>query len=132
MANIKYEEAIRQIEEIVDRLENDDIDIDTLGPELKKAQKLIKMCKDKLTKTEEEVKKIAMLKMTPLDFITALEEVGVSYSQIKELCNTNEEVEKQLRVCNHVYRGNPLLDQVCGLINVTTEQLNELFKKYGT
>ena len=58
MANIKYEEAIRQIEEIVDRLENDDIDIDTLGPELKKAQKLIKMCKDKLTKTEEEVKKI--------------------------------------------------------------------------
>ena len=56
MANIKYEEAIRQIEEIVDRLENDDIDIDTLGPELKKAQKLIKMCKDKLTKTEEEVK----------------------------------------------------------------------------
>ena len=58
MANIKYEEAIRQIEEIVDRLENDDIDIDTLGTELKKAQKLIKMCKDKLTKTEEEVKKI--------------------------------------------------------------------------
>ena len=58
MANIKYEEAIRQIEEIVDRLENDDIDIDTLEPELKKAQKLIKMCKDKLTKTEEEVKKI--------------------------------------------------------------------------
>lgn len=58
MANIKYEEAIRQIEEIVDRLENDDIDIDTLGLELKKAQKLIKMCKDKLTKTEEEVKKI--------------------------------------------------------------------------
>lgn len=58
MANIKYEEAIRQIEEIVDRLENDDIDIDTLGPELKNAQKLIKMCKDKLTKTEEEVKKI--------------------------------------------------------------------------
>lgn len=58
MANIKYEEAIRQIEEIVDRLENNDIDIDTLGPELKKAQKLIKMCKYKLTKTEEEVKKI--------------------------------------------------------------------------
>ena len=58
MANIKYEEAIRQIEEIVDRLENNDIDIDTLGPELKKAQKLIKMCTDKLTKTEEEVKKI--------------------------------------------------------------------------
>ena len=58
MANIKYEEAIRQIEDIVERLENDEMDIDSLGAELKKAQKLIKLCKDKLTKTEEEVKQI--------------------------------------------------------------------------
>ena len=58
MANIKYEKAIRQIEDIVERLENDEMDIDSLGAELKKAQKLIKLCKDKLTKTEEEVKKI--------------------------------------------------------------------------
>ena len=58
MAIIKYEEAIRQIEDIVERLENDEMDIDSLGTELKKAQKLIKLCKDKLTKTEEEVKKI--------------------------------------------------------------------------
>ena len=58
MGNIKYEEAIRQIEDIVERLENDEMDIDSLGAELKKAQKLIKLCKDKLTKTEEEVKKI--------------------------------------------------------------------------
>ena len=58
MANIKYEEANRQIEDIVERLENDEMDIDSLGAELKKAQKLIKLCKDKLTKTEEEVKKI--------------------------------------------------------------------------
>ena len=58
MANIKYEEAIRQIEDIVERLENDEMDIDSLGTELKKAQKLIKLCKDQLTKTEEEVKKI--------------------------------------------------------------------------
>ena len=57
MANIKYEEAIRQIEDIVERLENDEMDIDSLGTELKKAQKLIKLCKDKLTKTDEEVKK---------------------------------------------------------------------------
>lgn len=58
MANIKYEEAVKQIEDIVRRLENDEMDIDSLGTELKKAQKLIKMCKDKLTKTEEEVNKI--------------------------------------------------------------------------
>lgn len=58
MANIKYEEAVKQIEDIVRRLENDEMDIDSMSTELKKAQKLIKMCRDKLTKTEDEVKKI--------------------------------------------------------------------------
>lgn len=78
---------------------------------------------------QKEKERVAMLKMTPLDFIKALEEVGVSYSQIKELCNTNEEVEKQLRFCNHVYRGNPLLDQLAGQFGVTPEQLDNLFKE---
>lgn len=58
MANIKYEEAVRQIEDIVSRMENDELDIDSLSAELKTAQKLIKMCKDKLQKTEDDVKKI--------------------------------------------------------------------------
>lgn len=58
MANIKYEEALREIEEIVSRLENDEMDIDSLSTELKKAQKLIKQCKDVLEKTEQDVKSI--------------------------------------------------------------------------
>lgn len=56
MATIKYEEALREIEEIVNRLENDEMDIDSLSTELKKAQKLIKQCKDVLEKTEQDVK----------------------------------------------------------------------------
>ena len=58
MATIKYEEALREIEEIVSRLENDEMDIDSLSNELKKAQKLIKQCKDVLEKTEQDVKSI--------------------------------------------------------------------------
>lgn len=58
MATIKYEEALREIEEIVSRLENDEMDIDSLSTELKKAQKLIKQCKDVLEKTEQDVKGI--------------------------------------------------------------------------
>lgn len=58
MATIKYEEALREIEEIVSRLENDEMDIDSLSTELKKAQKLIKQCKDALEKTEQDVKSI--------------------------------------------------------------------------
>lgn len=58
MATIKYKEALREIEEIVSRLENDEMDIDSLSTELKKAQKLIKQCKDVLEKTEQDVKSI--------------------------------------------------------------------------
>lgn len=54
---IKYEEAVRRLEEIVEQMENDELDIDDLTEKLKAAQKLIKLCKDKLTKTDAEIKK---------------------------------------------------------------------------
>ena len=55
---IKYEEAIAQLEGIVRKMENGNLDIESLTTQLKTAQKLIKLCKDKLTKTDEEIKKI--------------------------------------------------------------------------
>ncbi|MBR1463294.1 MAG: exodeoxyribonuclease VII small subunit [Prevotella sp.] len=56
--NMKYEEAIKQLELIVRKMENDEFEIDELSVQLKKAQKLLKFCKDKLTKTEEEIQKL--------------------------------------------------------------------------
>ena len=56
--NIKYEDAVRQLEDIVTRMENNELDIDTLSEQLKTAQQLIKLCKDKLTKTDGEIKKL--------------------------------------------------------------------------
>lgn len=55
---MKYEEAIRQLEDIVAKMENDELDIDSLSQQLKTAQRLIKTCKDKLTKTDEDIKAI--------------------------------------------------------------------------
>lgn len=55
---IKYEEAVAQLEEIVDKMENDELDIDQLSDQLKHAKELVKLCKDKLTKTDEEIKKL--------------------------------------------------------------------------
>ncbi|HBN46864.1 MAG TPA: exodeoxyribonuclease VII small subunit [Prevotella sp.] len=54
----KYEEAIGKLEDIVQRLENDEMGIDEMTAELKKAQQLIKLCKDRLTKTDAEIQKI--------------------------------------------------------------------------
>ena len=56
--NPKYEEALAQLETIVRKMEQNEYDIDELAAQLKAAQQLIKFCKDKLTKTEEELQKI--------------------------------------------------------------------------
>ena len=55
---IKYEAAFAELQSILRRMENDELDIDQMSEQLKRAQQLIKICKDKLTKTEEEIKKI--------------------------------------------------------------------------
>ena len=55
---MKYEEAVRQLEDIVRKMENDELDIDTLSEQLKTAQTLLKLCRDKLVHTDEEIKKI--------------------------------------------------------------------------
>lgn len=52
---ITYTEAFEQLQEIVRKMENADISVDELSDNIKKATQLIKICKDKLTKTEKEV-----------------------------------------------------------------------------
>ena len=55
---IKYEDAVRELERIVEQMENNELDIDVMGDRLKKAQTLLKLCRDRLTKADQEVKKI--------------------------------------------------------------------------
>ena len=45
-----YSEAMKRLEEIVSRIESNELDIDQLGEYLQEAQKLIKFCKNKLYK----------------------------------------------------------------------------------
>ncbi|WP_025070390.1 exodeoxyribonuclease VII small subunit [Segatella oulorum] len=56
--DLKYEEAMATLEQIVARMENNELDLDTMSEELKKAQQLIKLCKGKLTKTDQEIRKL--------------------------------------------------------------------------
>ncbi|MCH5302638.1 MAG: exodeoxyribonuclease VII small subunit [Prevotella sp.] len=55
---MKYEAALAELQTIVRKMENDELDIDQMSEQLKRAQQLLKLCKDKLTKTDEEIKKI--------------------------------------------------------------------------
>lgn len=55
---MKYEEAFAELQSIVRKMENDEYSIDEIAAQLKTAQRLIKLCKDKLSKTEAEIQKI--------------------------------------------------------------------------
>jgi exodeoxyribonuclease VII small subunit len=55
---ISYAKAIKQIEEILAKIENEELDVDELTSNVKKAAALLKICKAKLHDTEEEIQKI--------------------------------------------------------------------------
>jgi exodeoxyribonuclease VII small subunit len=54
----KYEAAFAQLQDIVRKMENDEYSIDEIAVQLKEAQRLIKFCKDKLSKTEAEIRQL--------------------------------------------------------------------------
>ena len=74
---ITYEGAVRKLEDIVSKIENDELDIDMMVNQLKEAKELIKYCKDKLTKTDEEIKQI--LKNYPKYFFSLIFSDGNFY-----------------------------------------------------
>ncbi len=53
-----YKDAIEEIESIVEEIENETVDVDVLTEKVKRAAFLIKYCKGKLKKTDDEVKKV--------------------------------------------------------------------------
>lgn len=55
--NITYTASIAELEEIMKKMQNPDCDIDKLSSYTSRALKLLKFCKDRLTKADEEVSK---------------------------------------------------------------------------
>jgi len=53
-----YEESLKQLEDIVRQMEAGNYSIDQLAEKLTLAQQLITRCKEKLYKTDSEIKKI--------------------------------------------------------------------------
>lgn len=53
-----YAEAMAEVETILARFRNEEMDVDSLAAEVKRATELISLCKQRLHKAEEEVKKV--------------------------------------------------------------------------
>jgi len=55
---IKYGDAVVEIESILDKIENEELDVDELTAKVKRVSELLSICKERLHSTEEEVEKI--------------------------------------------------------------------------
>ena len=55
---LTYETAMERLEALAREMENGDIVIDELATKLNEVQQLLAFCKDKLTKADEEVKRL--------------------------------------------------------------------------
>ena len=56
--SIKYSEAISELGDILSDLESERIDVDDVSLKVKRAVELIKICRERISKTDLEVKKI--------------------------------------------------------------------------
>jgi len=56
--NITYAEAFEELQSIVSEIEQGEISVDELSEKVKQATQLIKICRVRLTTTEEDVTKI--------------------------------------------------------------------------
>jgi exodeoxyribonuclease VII small subunit len=55
---VTYSEAIAETEEILMKIENEELDVDELAEKVKRVSTLLKICKDMLLKTNEQVEQI--------------------------------------------------------------------------
>ena len=53
-----YRESIEEIQAILDKIEKGETDVDELADEIKRAAQLLKTCKDKLFRMEQDVKEV--------------------------------------------------------------------------
>jgi exodeoxyribonuclease VII small subunit len=55
---IEYSEAIKELEQILERLRSGDVAINQLAPTIKRANDLVEECRRQLVHTQEELQKI--------------------------------------------------------------------------
>jgi len=55
---ISYSEALQEIEEILGRIEEGSLDVDELAEKVSRVTGLLKICRDRLFRTEEKINEI--------------------------------------------------------------------------
>lgn len=53
-----YDDAVREIEIILEKIEGGDLEVDELAKKVQRVSELLKLCRDRLHKTEAQIDKI--------------------------------------------------------------------------
>lgn len=78
-------------------------------------------------KKQERIEHIKSLQCTKRVFALMLQELGISYTQLKDLINSNEQAQLEWELCVELLRSNPMLDLMASQLGITSEQLDKLF-----
>lgn len=78
---------------------------------------------------QKEKERIGNLTMTKRIFALGLQEYGISYSQLKQIIAQNEQAQLEWDLCVELERKNPLLDIMAAQVGITSEQLDNMFKR---
>lgn len=79
-------------------------------------------------KKEVEEQRVKQLTVTKRVFALALQKLGITYTQLKELIATNEQAQLEWDLCVELERSNPLLDTMASQLSITPKQLDYIFK----
>ena len=62
MKNETYSQALERLQKIVSQIDSGELEIDQLAEKIKEANTIIAFCNDKLSKADEEIKKLSQEK----------------------------------------------------------------------
>ena len=77
---------------------------------------------------ERERRRILGLKCTKRIFALILQEMGISYSQLKELIASNEQAQLEWDLCVELERSNPLLNIMAAQLGFDSTTVDNIFK----
>lgn len=78
---------------------------------------------------QKERERIGNLQVTKRVFALALQQLGISYTQLKELIATSEQAQLEWDLCVELQRKNPLLDVMALQMGISSETLDYIFRK---
>lgn len=79
-------------------------------------------------RAEVERERISHLRCTKRVLALILQELGVSYSRLKELIDNNPQAQLEWDLCVELERSNPLLDLVGAELGLTPTDIDNIFR----